>query len=352
MADNAVQAVFDNADETAGDKKRGSIEGFLKQTSTNIAIVSAIIGLVVTANQTLTSFSQDNIERYKTFRESVDAEDKYWQGLFERLIQVTEKTDDSKLVRSQKLAIIHAMAQRSIPTFDEHVLGLWRTESRPQDDAEKSLTEFRLRLLEALADKRAVGEEQANITQAAIFQTEQQTLSNQLETNVDGNRQFASAKVEAEQKAQSQQGPTYQAQVFATGVSNGWDIDVFWCAGGDEAARYEAGRKVAAALAGEVSKGYLGTAKGFPLGRIRLRVLPVGLQALGDYPKEGNQVRGETGKNDKGENVRANQLVVWLNTNQSAESFGLSEEFKRVNIKMVTPYYLSVFVCSAMSAAN
>lgn len=88
----------------------------------------------------------------------------------------------------------------------------------------------------------------------------------------------------------TQAGLTYQAQTLAAGVANGWDIDVFWCAGGDETARFNAGQQVATAL------------------------------------------------------------VAWLNAGGKPASMGLDGGFRRIRTVMVTPYYISVFVCSTAQA--
>lgn len=124
--------------------------------------------------------------------------------------------------------------------------------------------------------------------------------------------------------------PAAEGKLVSLGVSNGWNIDVFWCEAKSAEARKALAARVAARL-GE-AKSFGG---GFSAARVRLRSLSSEKQANPGYPSSGYQVRGEAG-----ESAAMQALVTTLN-NEAADT-----QFEARTVSFHTPNYLSVFVCS------
>lgn len=121
-------------------------------------------------------------------------------------------------------------------------------------------------------------------------------------------------------------------QVLAQGVANGWDVDLFWCAGSGEAANYAAAQKAGGLLASEAQSGRA-IAAGIRLGRVRMR--PVREQDRSAWPA-GFYAVSDGGK---GEDAAADAIATFLATKQSS----VSRIQSRGN---ATPFYVSIFACN------
>jgi hypothetical protein len=124
---------------------------------------------------------------------------------------------------------------------------------------------------------------------------------------------------------------------LSTGNASGYDVDVFWCERPldqpVETQIFLAAEGAAKALTQPVVS--LG---GAPIGRVRLRALSVEKQLNPGYPSSGFVVRAE--QNEKG---AGQELAAILSHRASQQPFAVT------NSAIKTPWYLSVFVCSAPS---
>jgi len=121
------------------------------------------------------------------------------------------------------------------------------------------------------------------------------------------------------------------------GSSRGWDIDVFYCDGADS--NFDNAELVANKL---VEQARLGKdlAPGFLLGRIRLRALSDDAYSKTGENLIGNEIRAEVSETDQG-----NALAAFL-TKTNTGNFAIRQS------PLATPWYLSVFVCSAPNAVR
>ena len=116
------------------------------------------------------------------------------------------------------------------------------------------------------------------------------------------------------------------------GSSRGWDIDVFYCDGASS--NFDNAEKVANKLV-EQARAAKDLAPGFMLGRIRLRALGDETNSKAGQQLNGNEIRAEVSETDQG-----NALATFL-TKSNAGTFAIRQS------SQATPWYLSVFVCSA-----
>ena len=121
------------------------------------------------------------------------------------------------------------------------------------------------------------------------------------------------------------------------GSSRGWDVDVFYCDGASS--NFNNAESVANKLV-EQARAAKDLAPGFALGRIRLRALGDETNSKSGYQVFGNEIRAEVSETEQG-----NALAAFL-TKSNAGSFAIRQS------PLATPWYLSVFVCSAPPAVQ
>jgi hypothetical protein len=106
------------------------------------------------------------------------------------------------------------------------------------------------------------------------------------------------------------------------GSDKGWDFDVFWCEGANDALKDLAKNTFRALADKQESEG---------LGRLRLRMLPQAVNALVGYGVTGLQIRRYP---DKDKQEEAERVKGWIDPG-----------FKLVASTQRLPFYLSLFVC-------
>lgn len=130
--------------------------------------------------------------------------------------------------------------------------------------------------------------------------------------------------------------PLARTQVLTRGrtTGGGYDVDVFWCQGGPPEAqqrRYSRAGSVAQALAAAANAG----SSAPRLGRIRLRPLPVLVNARDSYGIRTDEVRFEPSEKTEGLALLRQVSAVVSGVNENEQSRATP-----------TPYYLSVFFCA------
>lgn len=320
-----------------------SISAALSGVSKNIAVAAGIVGAFVSFGSGLTSCSQDNIERHKTFREAVASEEKFWRDLYDDFLDTMSNQDLETVDRDRRLAALRALANHPIPSFLEYRLGFAYNDDGPQREALRSINAIRNSLEQALGDPQAVGAEQADIKRTATFQSEEDTLHEQNPPAAVNASSVAGSQLMPlrNESAAANEGVSYNAQTLATGAVGGWNIDVFWCAGGKESVTYGAAKDLANAIAQQAEGASHQLADNLTLDRVRLRILPLSIQERPGYPSSGNQVRGE-----RSEQPQMIALANFLNRQTLQSGQRLDTPFKYLRVRTKTPDYLSVFVCS------
>jgi hypothetical protein len=307
-------------------------EDGLDRLSRRIGLVGGIIAALVGINTVLTTCSNDAAARYAGFRQAVAAEEGFWKtlygdylGAFGRNVEVEEKR--------ARLFAIWTLSDRDIPPFAEHRLGFLRDDSQTKQAARTRLVNMKRRLREAISQQRS--SDVFVVQGLALEQFEQAEATKFSDT--------ATEVVRLPVPASGSAAVNLDTQVLSMGLASGWDIDVFWCAGGGaqtEAANYsvalDRARSLAAAATAQTQ-----IAPGVRLGRVRVRVLPEARQglipgtrvinaALGD----GHQMRAEAS-----EAAAAERIAAFLNRKQPP--------FQPFQSQTRTPWYLSLFACAA-----
>lgn len=308
----------------------GMLDGINGKLATLGAIVTAIVGF----NSALTSCSKDTVARYEAFRGAVTTEESFWKDRYTEYVAIS--SEQNKDVRRQKLFAIAALAQHPVPSFAEYSFGLMDP-GKERKEAVTRLSAMRETLLAALAtDRTGDPAVAAAVQQSVAFEREQaETVSAAAapdQTPAPGLKpDVVTAQVDIT--------PTTVPQTLSLGKPSGWDIDLFWCAGGgDETEK----RNYALALdrarrLGSASTAGRPVAPGVTLGRIRLRVLPE-LKQGGRYPAlgSGNTLSVDGGN---GEPEAAAAVLSLLNKVQPAFNQAASDAGSR--------FYLSGYVCNA-----
>lgn len=324
----------------AGSGGGGILSSIMETLTNRLTVVGGMVAAIVTLNSSLSSCSKDNIERYTTFRTAVDSEEKFWNGLYEQYLSTFEPdpegTDPAaeKAKREAKLRAIQALTNHAVPDFKEHQLGLLWNSTSAQEQASKNIAAIKKGLVDALS--RSEDPEVAQSTQAAIFAADE-AQTGRAPAAAQSAPAAAAPVPETEQTVQTGSVISYQSQTLSTGDAKGWDVDIFWCVGQNEAALYGKAAAVAQLLANAANApGSRLAGAGLLMGRIRLRSLPANLQGNGTYPASGR--------------------TIWIDRNQREQQAG-SALLKALNATQPPPFalkqtnrksdwYMSVFVCS------
>jgi hypothetical protein len=297
---------------------------------------AGIVGTVVTINTAITTCSNQTIARYTGFRGAVTAEETFWKERFDDYFAALA-LDRTSPQRKAKLAALSALADHPTPDFSEYWLGPFGGEATKHVATER-LDHMRASLQAAIADPDSSDPEVAEKRQAANSFDNEQKAPVQARTEAAVTAQ-AKAVTEAQviRVPDKASHPSRDTQVLSAGDETGWDVDVFWCAGGGssrEAKVYAEALDVATRLK-EVADARHPIAPSVTLGRIRLRVLPELRQGADKgYPGSGYVIKYDAGE---GESVAALALRTTL------ESAQLPFTVEEARTK--TRWYLSVFVC-------
>lgn len=123
--------------------------------------------------------------------------------------------------------------------------------------------------------------------------------------------------------------PVDATRTLAPVVAGGWAIDVFWCQGGDDAARHARADAFARSLVTTPSPSLAGQA----VGRVRVRPLPFIVNQRAGYNLHADLVRAETR-----EQAAAQALAVLANGAGQPLGVAISSQ--------ATPNYMSAFYCA------
>ncbi|MEO5938976.1 MAG: hypothetical protein ABIQ43_08185 [Sphingomonas sp.] len=312
--------------------KSGWLDGATQRIIALGAVATAIVGL----GSQLNACSEQKIQRYAAFRAAVTAEEGFWKDRLDDYAAIAAEEKD--LVRKRKERALNALAAHAIPKFSEYDI------ATIDGGDEVALAQERLRQMKTdLAKAIATSDdpESAGAGQAAVaFDDSQAALAQRAVAETVAPAPANPAAPPKFALNQPTATPNPNTQVLVRGNPKGWDIDVFWCAGGPEAtenANYAAARRAAATLAGLSGQG-VNIAPSVFLGQVRLRPLPL-LRQGGGYPAPGSNmtVRAEA---DPAEQDAAAAVIGKLG----------SQGFTLASSETATKWYMSAFVCRANQA--
>lgn len=302
--------------------------------ASRVTFLGTVIAAVVGINTALTTCSESTVARYKSFQAAVDAEEAFWKQRFDDYIGSFSETVRPE-ERSRKLYALSALAQREIPTFDEHQLGLLDSRTS-REVARKRLTTLRERLVQAL-------DREASSSSEVVQARREETFAGALVTQVRDRSQHVPEEPPVSAANNQGEAISFQTRTLAKGDRLGWDIDVFWCAGGDSAVElrnYLDGSRLGMQLAELANR--RDRIGGEKVGRIRLVPLPESRQGNNNginLPErgEGYQIRPEPS-----EERFAGPLLHTLATQ--------GWQFSRTTSDTPTRWYISLFACRHGSA--
>ena len=310
--------------------------GILDNVGRNIAVIGSIVAAIVGMNSALASCSAETVARHQTFRQATEAEEQYWRGLYSDYL-ATFRRDVGPDEREARLFALGVLAERQVPKFEEYSLG-WFDKGQARTLASTRLDSMKARLLEALSRKESSTPAVAEKQQEQAFES---AVQNRVRTDANRKAEQAEPAPPVIADVSPDAGVSYQTQILARGSPKGWDLDMFWCGGGESAVEgdnYRRGLLAARRLA-ELSSSNA-VVGGERLGRVRLVMLPEQRQG-GDYPwrSYGNEIRSDR---DAPELAFARQLQKTI---PGGASFRL-----RVNDPPPSKYYLSLFSCATGQA--
>jgi hypothetical protein len=308
--------------------------GMLDMIGRRITVLGTIVAAVVGMNSALATCSAESIARHQAFRQAVDGEEQYWRSLYSDYLGAFGK-DVTGEEREARLLAVRVLAQRDVPTFEEYSLG-YLDDKKEQNAARSRLESMKSRLVEALSRADSSTPEVAAKQQNQTFEAAVQTA---VAPPAKSAAEAAPPPPPVVTPPPASAAVSYQTLTLAAGDPQGWDLDVFWCGGGDsswESANYQRGLDAARTLAGfSNEKTRLG---GEMLGRIRLVMLPEQRQG-GDYPARGfgSEIRPDTTEVAMAEAVR------------KAVPGGATYKVS-VNPPPPSRFYMSLFSCAVGSA--
>lgn len=282
--------------------------------------ITALVGVFVTVNTGITTVAAQRALRHEAFQKAVAAEEIYWRNLYNDYLQTfsAESNGNLELKRGKQFTIAN-FASRPVPTFAE-----FSVEEKEKIAARKRFEDLQKNLTEVLRQPESSGEV-AKSLQAQDFEKDQASIP----VRGDGGASGASAPVVAT--------INYDTQVISDRNGQGWDIDVIWCRGAGEGARYGTALAAARTLA-DVAKGDRKLWKGNLIGRVRLRSLPEGLR---DQP--GMAGRSDAVVYDSGPAER--EVAAAVAAKLGAPPVGRFTT-TQLSETSTTRWYLSVFVCA------
>jgi hypothetical protein len=205
--------------------------------------LAGLVAIAVGLNASVTTCTNDDLQRNETFQKSVQAEETYWRDLYDEYLDaVGEKGSGGAtpgVVKTEKLKIIYFIAgARQNPDFKQYRLGFWRNEDTQKADEKKYLDQMRDNLRNLITQYGKSGRVLAPVIDVKTSSTEIRPRN--------GENVIAPPSTENPSGAPLQATATlnYDAQVLST-APIGIDLDVFWCIGENEDAYYGIARQAA-----------------------------------------------------------------------------------------------------------
>ncbi len=285
-----------------------------------VALISAIVGVTISANTLLSSCSKERADNYAAFRTAVSSEEKSWQDLYDNYLKTFEKEQfDNAELRKRKLFAFQAIAVREIASFAEFDVA-----DAEREAARKRIGLTRDALLSSLADNATSDAQTAAALRQRTFTAERAATE--------------AAGVSTTPSPGASETPAPASQTLAKETGAGWAVDVFWCDG----AMAERNQTAAAALANafaSFSRANRPLAPGIQLGRVRvLKADAETWRRVGLAPGFYVVMDGGPGERAAAE---ATQRLVNGSLAPGAARYGLG-----LSRGTPTPWYISVWVCA------
>lgn len=327
-----------------------------KAGKTNLTAIATIVGIAVSVNTVVNGFLEGSSQRRTAFRTEVKSEQDYWDSLYhEYLVALDTKPELGASVLSRKLLALCRLTDRPVGSFKEftsnYSIGqqtFFGVPASEAADAQNSLITVR----KALRD--AIGTPGTSTTSAVSCIVESNDKAGKADSRPArvGKPSIARAAlgtvpvpppVTAAQhdaiKASVQtisQDPTARSVVLSAGSPTGWDVDVFWCVGANEATNRPEAEKIAISLASMASNNQQ-VAPGIALGQIRLRPLPLSRQT----PAQWHNLNYVVYDNGPGDRQAANALAAHIGADMQTSLTVLKSSGP------LTKWYVSVFLCQS-----
>jgi hypothetical protein len=313
-------------------------------------LLGSVIGIFVTVNAVIVGCSNTAVSRANDYRAAVGQEEEFWSKLYDKYLAAIA-TDDDEAQRRKKLMAIALLATHDTPSFEEY--RPWYLSNEGPDPAAVSIDKMRQVLFDALTDETVSSP--ATAQEIAFFLDEKASIRERAARD-EGDAPpetppqvtaGAERRTEVAQVAQTADAvvlpaasgtllePVVGSTILTAGASDGWDMDVFWCMGEDDARNYTRAVRVSDALAAAAAGGRP-IAAGVKPGRIRLRSLPPSQQQDGFYARQGTSIIWDPGP---GEEDAAQATAIFVRSRS-----GIALKPIRSG-GTLTPWYLSVFIC-------
>lgn len=322
----------DKPKKTAEPPKESAETGSIEKMGKAVALISAIIGITISANNFLISRAKDSSDRYAAFRTAVLSEEKSWKELYDEYLKTFEKEQlENEQLRQKKLFALQAIAARDIASFRE-----FEVEDSEREAALKRVALTRSALLNALSDSRTSDPATADALRRRTFAAEQSLAAKAPEAT-------AGAAVPTAGSAGTAMDALPARETLSRDTPKGWAVDVFWCSEGNAQANHAAARALGTAFASFANAGRP-LAAGVTLGRVQVeRADAATWAAIGLAP--GRYVVRDKGA---GEEQAAEAILSLVNDPASN-----TQRFTRgLSGGKPTPWYLSVWICPAPVATT
>ena len=270
------------------------------------AVVAALtdnltkIGLFITALTGIvtgiTGCTNDNVQRYENFQTAYKNEQQFWKDLYAQYLEAADDTADAdksgqvlvaaQAQRARRLEVIRTLANKEVPDFSLYKLGIFSNVTGPQKNADKYLGILKSTLnqtIDTVSGKYVVT---YNYDSSATDTRTRDNTGNVIDqgTSIDAQNSATDLKGESKDGLILSDVVNYSVQTITSNPpKNGYDYDVMWCIGGDDAANYNLA-KTAARILGQayIAKTKIGNQI---VGRIRVVPLPVERQGRDGNPK-------------------------------------------------------------------
>lgn len=322
-----MTSTSENAPREAKDSKEtAETSNSVEKMGKFVALVSAIIGITISANNLLISRAKDSSDRYAAFRTAVMNEEKSWKELYDEYLKTFEKEQlENEQLRQKKLFALQAIAARDIASFRE-----FDVDDGERDAALKRVALTRTALLNALSDNKTSDPATADALRRRTFAAEQSIAA-----------KSATAQIEA---AASPSGAAAAAlpgsETLSRDTPKGWAIDIFWCEDSGQPG-YTAAHTLGTAFASFANAGRP-LAPGVTLGRVQVqRADAATWRAIGLAP--GRYVVRDDGAGEE----QAAEAVLNLVNDPASNSQRFTRGLSRGK---PTPWYVSVWICPAAGA--
>lgn len=297
-----------------------------------LAIVSAVVGLMITLNTAVTGYFKERSDEYDRFRSEVDGEEGVWKSLYSDYLTVFSADYASNpMGRQNKVVALYTLAQRDVPTFDE----FREVSPEAKRRATCRLIQLQAALLNSL-DQEGKRENIEAILQSRRGQPAQAaTCAEPVAVSAPVTVYVGGASNSQLQNASSTISETQSAPatvLLSPTSATGWDIDIFWCDGRNAQANFKQAEAFGQLASASANSGRA-IAPGVSLGRVRVRSIA---RAKVNGPSSSQFIAVDPGA---GETEAGGALQGLFNA--KGANFSLAEQ---TNSR--TPWYLSAVVCS------